>query len=121
VSAKEERARKRAERAKKKGKKGTGIKRADSQTSGKGSDKKIKRSKGMEKVEEKEIGEAQGPVLDLEMTDALDPPDEQHEREGEQFKGRQEVGFKKQRAEMEQLKEETEAEPLKRKQTEARL
>jgi hypothetical protein len=58
VSAKEERARKKAERAKKKSKKAKGIKQADSQTSGKQADKKIKRSKEMEEVEEKGTEEA---------------------------------------------------------------
>jgi hypothetical protein len=94
VSAKEERARKKAERAKKKSKKSRGIKRADSQMSGKQSDKKIKRSKGMEEVEQGETEEAQEPVLDLEMTDVQDPSDEQPERGTEQLKGRQEVGIK---------------------------
>jgi hypothetical protein len=117
VSAKEERARKKAERAKKKSlKKSKGIKRADSQMSGKHSDKKIKRSKGMEEVEQTE--EAQEPVLDLEMTDVQDPSDEQPERGTEQLKGRQEVGVKEQRPDTEPLKEETEAERLKREQTE---
>jgi hypothetical protein len=118
VSAKEERARKKAKRAKKKSKKAKGIKRADSQTSGKQSDRKIKRSKGMEEVEERETEEAQEPALDLEMMDVQDPSDEQPEKGTEQVKGRQEVGVKEQRPETEQLKEETGAERLKRKQTE---
>jgi hypothetical protein len=118
VSAKEERARKKAERAKKKSKKATGNKRADSQTSGKQSDKKIKRSKGMGEVEERETEEAQEPVLDLEMTDVQDPSDEQPERGTEQLKGRQEVGVKEQRPETETSKGETEAERLKWERTE---
>jgi hypothetical protein len=118
VSAKEERARKKAERAKKKSKKAKGIKRADSQTSVKQSDRKIKRSKGMEEVEERETEEAQEPVLDLEMTDVQDPSDEQPEKGTKQVKGRQEVGVKEQRPETEQLKEGTGAEHLKREQTE---
>jgi hypothetical protein len=42
---------------------------------GKHSDKKIKRSKGMEEVEQGTTEEAQEPVLDLEMTDVQDPSD----------------------------------------------
>jgi hypothetical protein len=98
VSAEEERARKKAEKAKKKSKKAKGIKRADSQASGKLLDKKIKRSKGMEEVEEGETKKAPEPVLDLEMTDVQDPSDEQLEREP--------------------LKKETETERAKRERTE---
>jgi hypothetical protein len=86
--------------------------------SGKQSDKKIKWSKGMEEVEKGETEEAQEPVLDSEMTDVQDPSDEQPERGTEQLKGRQEVGVKEQRPDTEPLKEETEAERLKREQTE---
>jgi hypothetical protein len=97
VSA-DERARKKAEKAKKKIKKAKAIERADSQTSGKLLDKKIKRSKGMEEVEEGETEKAPELVLDLEMTDVQDPLDEQREREP--------------------LKKETEIERAKRKRTE---
>jgi hypothetical protein len=86
VSAKEKRAKKKEDWVKKKGKKEKGIKRADSQVSGKGLEKKIKRSKRMEEVEERGTEEVQGPVLDLEMTEALDSLDKEPEREEDQLK-----------------------------------
>jgi hypothetical protein len=72
----------------------------------------------MEEVEEGETEKAPKPVLDLEMTDVQDPSDEQPERGTEQPKVKQEVGVKEQRPKMEPLKEETEAERLKREHTE---
>jgi hypothetical protein len=105
VSAKEERARKKAERTKKKGKKA----------------KRIKRSKEMEEVEEGETEKAPEPAglqsSDLEMTDVQDPSDEQLKRRTEQLKAKPAAEVKEPRPEMEPLKEETEAERLNREQT----
>jgi hypothetical protein len=70
VSAKAERARKKEERVKKKNKKEKGIKRGDSQVSGKEPNTKVKRSKRAEEVEEKEVEEALDPEMDQERTDA---------------------------------------------------
>jgi hypothetical protein len=108
VSAKTERARKKEERVKKRNKKEKGIKRGDSQISGKGSDTKVKRSKRAEEVKEGETEEALDPELDQEMTDVQDLPHEQSKRGAEQLTERQEDGGKKQSPEMEPSKKETE-------------
>jgi hypothetical protein len=118
VSAKAERARKKEEQVKKKNKKEKGIKRGDSQVSGKEPDTKVKRSKRAEEVEEREIEEELDPEVDQEMTDAQGPFHEQSERGAEQLKERQEGGGKERTPETEPSKEETEAQRLKREQTE---
>jgi hypothetical protein len=119
VSAREERARKKEELVNRKGSKGKGTKRADFQASGKESEKKIKRVRETDEGKERRIEEEHESARDLKMTAhaTLDLPAEQHKRETERLKGEQEAGFKEQRTETEQLNKETEAERLKREQT----
>jgi hypothetical protein len=74
--------------------------------------------KETDEVKERRIEEEHESAPDLEMTDALDPPVEQPEREKEQLKGEQEAEFKEQRTETEHLNKETEAERSKRERTE---
>jgi hypothetical protein len=73
----------------------------------------------MEKVEERGTEEAQGPVLDLEMTEALDSPDKEPERDEDHLETKGELERLRQpNMEAERLQEETEADRLKRKRTE---